>query len=165
MINPYEIKTFPVVVLVDNRKSFLGWAIKNHSDGCYNHAMILFMPDLCASQDSTYKAVNITKYMKPHITLKFWAYTGNKKDELIDSIKKDLKSPKTKRRYDYLGILGQFLKLRWLNNPKTYYCSERVSKYLIDIGMKFPLHPSPSKLNQLFKKNKKMKSLGYWVDN
>lgn len=162
MINPHEIKEFPVVILVDNRRSFLGWAIKHHSKGCYNHAMILYMSDFCASQDATYKTVNIIKYLQPYITLKFWAYTGKKKDELIESIKKDLTSPKAKRRYDYLGILGHLLKLKWLNNPKTYYCSERVAKHLRDIGMKFPLHPSPSKLNQLFKKKKNMKVIGRW---
>lgn len=165
MINPYEIKEFPVIVLVDNRKSFLGWAIKHHSDGCYNHAMILFMPNFCASQDSTYKTVSIAKYLKPYITLKFWAYTGNKNSELINSIREDLKSSKTKRRYDYLGIIGHLFKLKWLNNPKTYYCSERVAKHLRDIGMKFPKHPSPSKLNQLFKKKKNMKMLGHWFND
>ena len=165
MINPYEIKEFPVIILVDNRRSFISWGIKAHSKGNYNHVMILYMPDFCASQDATYRTINIAKYLKSHIMLKFWAYTGDKRDELVENIKKDLILPKIKRRYDILGIVGHLLRLKWINNPKTYYCSERIAKHLISIGVKLPKHPSPSKLNQLFKKIPDMKLLGYWFSD
>ena len=166
MINIYEIKEFPVIVLVDDRRSFLGFAIKNHSKGNYNHIMILFMPDMLASQDmSGYRIVNISKYLKRKYMLKFWAYTGNKRDELIDSIKKDLKASKVSKSYDFLGIIGQLLHWKWINNPRTYFCSERVSKHLRKIGMKLPKRPSPSELNQLFKKKKNMKLLGHWFED
>lgn len=166
MINPYEIKKFPVFVLVDDRRSFIGFAIKNHSKGCYNHIAELFIPDILASQDTVgYRMVNISKYMKKRYMLKFWAYTGNKKADLIDSIQKDLKSSVVKRRYDFVGILGQLLHWRWLNNPKTYFCSERVSKHLRAIGMKLPKRPNPSELNRLFKKKKTMVCLGHWFED
>ena len=162
MINPYKIKEFPVIILVDNRRSFISWAIKAHSKGNYQHVMILYMHDLCASQDATYKTVHIDKYLKKHVMLKFWVYTGKEKEKILDSIRRDLITSRLERRYDFLGILGQLLRLKWINNPKTYYCSERVAKHMRDAGMILPKHPSPSKLNQLFKEIPEMKCLGHW---
>ena len=166
MIIVNDIKEFPVFMLVDDRRSFIGFAIKNHSHGCYNHIAELFMPGMLASQDTVgYRMVDIDKYLKKRYMLKFWAYTGKRQTDLIDSIKKDLKSSVRKRRYDFLGIVGKLLHLKWLNNPKTYYCSERSSKHLRNIGMKLPKHPSPSELNQLFKTKTSMVCLGHWVSD
>jgi len=163
MVNVHNVKEFPVFMLVDDRRSFIGFAIKNHSHGCYNHIAELFMPDMLASQDIVgYRMVGVSKYLKRRYMLKLWAYTGKNKDKLIDSIKKDLKGSVRKRRYDFLGIIGQFLHINWINNPKTYFCSERASKHLRDIGMKLPKHPSPSELNQLFKTKTSMKCLGHF---
>jgi len=97
--------------------------------------------------------------------LKLWAYRGKRQDELIDCIRNDLKSSVRQRRYDFLGILGQLLHLNWINNPNTYFCSERASKHLRKIGMKLPKHPSPSELNQLFKTKTSMKCLGHWFSD
>ena len=166
VFNPLEIKKeeLPVFMLVDDRRGWFGFLIKQHSKGNYNHIAELFMPGFLASQDMVgYRMVSVSKYLKRRYMLKFWAYRGKRQAELVDCIKSDLKSSVRQRRYDFLGILGQLLHLKWLNNPKTYFCSERASKHLRSIGMKLPKHPAPSELNQLFKTKTSMKCLGYWV--
>jgi len=165
IINPHKLD-IPTFVLVDDRRGWFGFLIKQHSKGNYNHIAELFMLDMLASQDTVgYRTVNIEKYLKKRYMLKFWAYTGKRQAELVDCIKKDLKSSVRQRRYDFLGIIGKLLHLSWINNPKTYFCSERASKHLRSIGMKLPKHPSPSELNQLFKTKTSMKCLGHWFSD
>ena len=164
MVNVHNVKEFPVFVLVDDRRGWFGFLIKQHSKGNYNHIAELFMSGFLASQDMVgYRMVSVSKYLKRRYMLKLWAYRGKRQDELIDCIRNDLKSSVRQRRYDFLGILGQLLHLNWINNPNTYFCSERASKHLRKIGMKLPKHPAPSELNQLFKTKTSMKCLGYWV--
>ena len=172
IVNPRFIpeSALPLFVLSDDRRSFIGWGIKNHSRGSYNHSMVMHRPGYFASQDfGGYREVKVEKYMKPSIILKFWQYKDmpiEVKKYIIDKVYKDLKAPWYRKMYDFLGILGQLIPGRWtrkINIPWANYCSERVGGYLRSIPMKIPLHPSPTDLNRLFKKTSKMLVYGRWL--
>jgi len=51
MVNVHNVKEFPVFMLVDDRRGWFGFLIKQHSEGNYNHIAELFMPGFLASQD------------------------------------------------------------------------------------------------------------------
>ncbi len=159
IINPKEIKIndLPLIVLSDDRRGFIGWIIKQHSKGSYNHVMMMTRPGYLASQGFlTYAEIPVEKMMKPGIMLKFWRYNPIKHNEKIDiniAIANDLKKNWFKRSYDFLGIVGQFTGLRWIQSPWKFYCSEIVAKYLRlipELKDKIPVHPSPADLNKLF---------------
>ncbi len=168
MIDPYKIKEkdLPLIVLADDRRGLFGFLIKSHSRGNYNHIMEMHKPGYFATQDPTgYREIPVKKYLKSFIILKFWSIPllgealRKKWKEIIQA---DLNAPWVDRKYDYLGIIGQFLRIRWLNDPHLYYCSERVAKHLsfiIDIKL---AHPTPSELNKYFKKDKRFKVYGRW---
>lgn len=169
-IDPLTIpeKDLPLIVLSDDRRGFLGFGIKAHTHGNYNHAMVMHKKGYFASQNpGGYKEIPLETYLKPHITLKFWQYTNmsaKKKKALLKAIQSDLKAPWYKTKYDYLGIVGQFLRIRWLNNPWASYCSERVAVYCRKIWkLIIRYKPSPSELNEDFKKIVKMKVYGYYL--
>jgi hypothetical protein len=172
LIDPSDILPIdcPVIVLVDDLTSFWGWAIKSHSQGNYNHAMIMYRPGWVASQDLCgYRKRPITDYLQPHIILKFWKpfITGQEKEAIIKKILADLKKPWWSRMYDLLGIAGQAIHIRWLQNPWKRYCSERVAEDLMIVdSLKniFPKRPSPSGLNNIFNQNTgQFKLLGYII--
>jgi hypothetical protein len=70
------------------------------------------------------------------------------------SVRQALNEPWQRRRYDVLGILGQWLYSftgvgRGVNRGNRYYCSERVRSHLVDEAI--PLaHPSPADLDKYF---------------
>lgn len=167
IINPLNIKQndLPLFVLSDDMRNFLGWAIKSHSKGNWNHIMIMVNPEKVVTQGWTYKEIPITHYMRDSIRLKFWQCKNipiEKKIDIRDKVNKDLKENWWKKRYDFLGIIGQAFNIRWLNNPLTKYCSERVAIYLRMLGLPIPQHPSPAEINALFIKNSRMYLYGYW---
>lgn len=172
-IDPKKLKEddLPLIVLSDDRRSFIGWAIKAHSSGNYNHIMELYRPETLASQDFRgFRELSIDKYMKSFMFLKFWRVkimTKEQQEAWISSVKEDLLAPWRERRYDFLGLLGQLLPGKWtrsLNNPRTRYCSERVAVRLRKIfNSNIPKHPNPSELDELFKTMPEMECLGYWV--
>ena len=167
MINPLKIteQDLPLIVLADDMRGFIAWVIKSHSEGNYNHIMTMTRPGFLASQDPIgFREVKIQSYMKNNIRLKFWQIidiTPEEKQKITEAITKDLKGSWWDRRYDYLGIIGQFLHLPWINNTWTRYCSERVRDYFKDI-LTLPIHPSPSEINAICKTNPRMKEYGFW---
>lgn len=168
-INPLLLKG-PIVMLADDRRGLLGFLIKSHKHGGnYNHICEINDMGRIASQDFVgFRERSISNYIKPHYFLKFWEVKDmpvEQKESWLAIIQADLDAPWKTRRYDWLGIIGQFLHIRWLQNPHTKYCSERVASHLrIALGMEIPFQPTPSELNELFKKNDKMKVTGYWFD-
>lgn len=170
IINPYGIlqSDLPVIVLVDNRRAFISWAIKSHSVGNYNHIMLMHRFNYFASQDIVgFREVKIKKYLYPEYILKFWKIKDLQpieRTQIIEEITKDLGLPWWKRRYDPWGIIGQIFHIRWFNNPFRAYCSEKVRQYLINppVKMWIPPHPTPSEMNTIFNKNSQMELLGYW---
>lgn len=171
-IDPYKIseEDLPLVVLADDRRGFLGWLIKAHSKGNYNHCMEMHFLGLFASQQIIgYKEIPIEKYIKPYIQLKFWkkkSITKEQKVNWFSCISSDLNESWWRRRYDFLGILGHLLRMRWLNNPYTKYCYERVAEHLREVlGMKLSRHSTPSNMNMVFNKDEDMEVYGYYFSD
>ena len=172
IINPLEIKEedLPLIVLADNLRSITGKLVKIHTKGQYSHIMEQRRPRYFASQGWMYKEVPIEAYMKKGYRLKFWKpknLTAEAREEWLELTQYELKAPWWKRRYDILGIIGQVFFLRWINNPWTKYCSERVA---IKIRKFFRIfisaHPSPSDCNRILTASpEKAEVLGHYLWN
>ena len=165
LINPVSIpyRDLPLIVLVDNRRKLIPWLIKIHTSGQYSHTCEHYSSFFIASQDIVgYRKVHITKYLKPHIFLKFWKVELNpsQRAEWIKMINEDLKK---KGSYDILGIIGHILRMPWINAEKLDYCSEVVARHqnaISDIDL--PHHPSPVGLDRVFQMIDKFSVYGYW---
>lgn len=169
IIDPRKIKQadLPLWVLSDDMRGFFSWGIKAHSQGNYSHIMSMVRPRYFATQSWTYRKVPIERYMKNYYRLKFWKPDLNPelKKILMQTVMRELNQPWWKRRYDFLGILGQALKIPWLNNPWRDYCSEKEAEHLRLVGMDIFRHPSPSQINSYFKTIPQMSVLGYWQED
>jgi hypothetical protein len=182
IINPLDISrgSLPLFVFSDDMRSFMGWMIKSHSKGNWNHIMMMINPGKVVTQGGLYHEIPITEYMKPNIRLKFWQYRNlpiKNKEEIIRMIYKELHKPiwlKWTNWYDWIGIIGQGLGkihpiFRKINNPWQRYCSERVRPRVaqLPINKKFlnenlSQKPAPGEINQFFKKIDEMIIFGYW---
>jgi hypothetical protein len=165
---------FPLIVLADDQRSFVGWGIKHHTDGNYNHVMIMHRPGFLASQGFwAYSEIPLEKYMNPREVLKFWGLKGlapEEKDAILKKVKADLEKPWWKRwGYDYLGIVGQFTGAKWIQNPFKFFCSEIVAGYLRivpELKKVVPQRPSPVELNAVFNRfPDKFECFGYWLSD
>lgn len=162
----------PIAVLIDDMRSFSGWAIKSHTNGNYNHAFIMHRPGMLVSQNFTGFAENkIDVYMQPNIMMKFWRIKNlqdYEKTIIQTRISNRLSLPWWRRTYDFLGtFVGQFLHIKWLQNPFAEFCSEEVNDdYINSIsrGMTMGIkEPSPSELNTAFVTHPEvMECIGYW---
>jgi hypothetical protein len=167
-INPYKLKSddMPLIVFVDNANNFISWAIKWHTSGIYNHAMAMVNPGEFVSQDPTgLNRVPLDKYVRKGCKLKFVSLSVGQelKNKVVREMVKDAELPWYKTMYDFLGILGQFLRIKKIQKPYKYYCSERIIKYLkiVDPGIKVGY--SPEKLNEYMKTKPSIYELkGYW---
>lgn len=171
IIDPRKIKEsdLPLVMLLDDRKGFLGFLIKAHSKGNYNHIAEMHLPGFVASQDPVgFREVRIESYMKPHYHLKFWHYeliTEPQRREWIQTIRNELNAPWVRRRYDFLAIVGQMLHIRWIQNPFIKFCCERVAEHMRDmLQLVIPKRRNPSEMNKVFHEIKGMKVLGYYFE-
>lgn len=167
-IDPLKIKEkdLPLIVLSDDLRGFMGWAIKAHTHGAYNHAMLMIEPGTFVSQGGTYKKVPISTYTSGKHRLKFWTYpfSEDEKSMIRFQVKEDLAQNWWRKSYDWLGVIGQLLKIRKLNNPRKSYCSERVAKYmrLVSALKTFNPHPSPSGINRICKIIPQFKVFGHF---
>lgn len=173
-VNPasFKLEDLPIIVLVDDLQGFIGWGIKSHTAGNYSHAMILFKPGVVASQNWLFHAVSIDEYMKPQNMLKFWRVRNLQQVEkniIRIAIEHRLTLPWWKRRYDFLGIMGQALNIKWIQSPFGMYCSEEVNAdYLGSIAETARLvkEPSPSDLDAVFKTHPELfECLGFWWED
>lgn len=166
IINPLDIKkeALPLLVFTDDVRGFISFGIKVHSKGNYNHTMMLIEPNVLTSQGVLYRRVPLEKYMTGRHRLKFWQpdLSHFKKVRLIETIEEALNQPWWRRTYDYVGILGQLIRLRCIQNPFQSYCSERDSAYLREYIPEIPLRPSPSVLNKACEEIEKMVYYGHW---
>lgn len=163
---------YPIIALVDDVRSFLGWGIRAHTNGNYNHAIILNRPRMCVSQDmGGFKEKSIEKYLIDGMMLKFWTIRDLTQDErksIYDAINRRLALPWWRRSYDFLGtFVGQLINVKWLQNPFQEFCSEEVNDdFIVPVKRTAVMginEPSPSELNDYFMKNSKiMVCLGYW---
>lgn len=169
-IDPANIlpANLPLLVLSDHSSGFVEWAIKWRTKGGYNHIMWMHRPGYFASQGNVYSEAPLARYMKHGNTLKFIKVTGLsavQRHMILASIQKKLKLPWWKRRYDFLGIIGQATGFKWINTPWSDYCSEdgpehvRDNKLLINTManeelklalLNIPKHGSPEDLNRYF---------------
>ena len=136
--------------------------------------MILHKPGMVATQNfSFFTEVPIGRYLKPSLMLKFWRVKNLTQEErtfIFKAVNRRLSLPLWKKTYDWLGIIGQFFKIRRLNDPFKTYCSEQVhDDYLAQIERIYylvPKKPSPSDLDRVFKMHPEhFEALGYWWDS
>jgi len=157
----------PLIVLSDHSSGFIQWLIKWRTKANYNHVMSMLWPGGFVSQGNTFSGISLNRYMTPNSRLKFWKIKDLTKEEeklIYDRIRRRLDRPWWKRGYDHVGVLGQALGLRFINNPWAPYCSEQVKKdFLDDIIGGIRKHPSPKDLNELFKKHPRMEVYGRWT--
>lgn len=170
IINPLEIQSpcLPMVVFVDDRNSWLSWKIKNHTKSTYNHVMLFHKPGIVASMNpGGYREESIEKWLKENITLKFWSIclTPDKREKILSVIDKKIKefNKKPFGQYDYLGIVGQFIKIPWIQNPWKEFCSENVAAILRELGFNIPAHDSPGDLNKILHSIPEFKEYGYYL--
>ena len=171
--NPLDISKsdLPLFVFSDNLRSFVSLRIRTHTAGNYSHAMMMIEEGYFVSQDLTYHKVPVNRYMKPYIRLKFWQYQDlddSIKTDIINLVECELKSHWFRKLYDFTGILGQALKLPFIQSNMQDYCSERVARCarLLPLhNITIPKHPSPACLNNLFMRISLFKVFGrYYQD-
>ncbi len=160
---------FPLIVFSDYTSGLVEFAIKWKTKGEYNHVMYALRPGFFASQGNTYSEVSLDRYMKDGNRLKFvevLGLTAVQRKLIVASIKAKIKLPWYKKMYDWIGIAGQAIGVKWINTPGLEYCSEDVPqhlKYMAEKGLPensalrsviswIPKHTSPAELNTYFKK-------------
>ena len=171
---------FPLICFTDQASGLMEFLIKWRTNSSYNHVMWATRPDVFASQGNTYSEVAFKRYMRKNSRLKFVEVIGLtpvQKNLLLASIRKKLQQPWWKKRYDWLGIAGQAIGLRWINTPWLNYCSEDVPQHLKFVAEKgmpnesilkqiidnIPQHTSPEDLNIYLKLHPEyFKILGRW---
>lgn len=162
----------PIIMLVDDLRSFSGWAIKQHTVGNYNHVTIINKPGMLVSQNFTgFNANKIDVYLTPGMMLKFWRIKDLsvvEKTAIEEAILRRLGMPWWRRTYDFLGtFVGQLIHVKWIQNPFAEFCSEEVNDdYIQQVTRARAMditRPSPSELNTYFVKHPElMECLGYW---
>jgi len=173
----------PLIVFSDKTSGLVEFFIKLRTKGDYNHIMWLPWPREFASQGNTYSLAPLDRYMKKNNRLKFYSVNGLtpvQKALIVESITKKLARPWWRKKYDWLGIAGQAIGIKWINTPWLSYCSEDVPyhlKYMAEKGlnqdnslykviMGIPSHASPQELNEYFKKFSQHFSVyGKWEDD
>ena len=161
----------PLIVFSDDRQGFVGWKIKSHTKANYNHQMKMVRLGFVVTQGITYKEIPIQEYMRSNQFLKFWRYdllTEQYRQLIKEAVERDLNAKWWRRSYDFLGIVGQALHIRWLQSPFQKYCSEREASHwriVPELRSKIPPRPSPGEFNAILKGIPAMKIIGYcWSD-
>ncbi len=176
--NPNKIPKddLPLIVLSTHSSGFIAMWIRWRTKAYYSHGMSMIQPGEFASQGNTFSVVPVSRYMTRNSRLKFWRIKDLKeweKNKILSRINKRLNFPWWKRGYDHIGIIGQALGLKFINNPWRVYCSEQVKAdwlddiigLLADLGIdatELPNHPSPKDLNEFFKNYPRFEVYGRW---
>lgn len=160
ILRAYELRDIdqsllPAVVLTDSLRTHLGYTIKQHSHGYYNHACWMIRPGVIASQDWTFKTFAVKRYLDKKHRVKVWVNTdwsNYMRARMLADIQDQLDERLYKRLYDVLGVLGQAIRIRSINIPWLYYCSERVEKTFKVAEPGYPItHSTPADLNAWMK--------------
>jgi len=139
----------PMPVLSDNLRSFFGWAIKRHEEGCYNHFMWMIHPGMLASQNFLYQLQPVKDYVDT-CRLKLWyckTWTPKNRHSVIKTIEDKLNQPWYRRLYDVPAIFGQ---LFWkeIQLPYLRICSD-YGGYIKSVDPTYDLHhPDPENVNK-----------------
>jgi hypothetical protein len=164
-----ENEKFPLVVFASHSTSLFSFLIRWRTNGMYNHAMLQVNAVRFASQGVVaYDLVPVRDYKKRGNRLKFIHLNINEdaRKAVFESISEKLQKSKIKRRYDFLGIIGQAIGFKWLNNPWTHFCSEDIvhhikkaipyikedEEHTFQAILNLPKHGSPAEVNEYMKK-------------
>lgn len=167
-INPYRITgiDLPLIALSTDASGIMQSLIRIRTKGSYSHIMTMIEPGSFASQGNIFSLATVDRYMTANCRLKFWRIKDLTNDERVlikRRINARLNRPWIGRQYDYLGVIGQFLGLKWINNPFVPYCSEQVRIDVLEgIIDGIQEHPSPQDLNEAFKNHPRMEVYGRW---
>lgn len=158
-----------LTVLVDDLRGGIGWVIKDDTSGNYCHAMNIRKIGFLVSQNLWFHEIPIETYLIPSNMLKFWQVNNLTAEEYATinaAIDADLKSSAWDRFYNFLGIVGQAVKLPWISMPDQDICSQRCAKYLRLIprlAIAIDEHPSPSSLDTIFNAHPELFTcIGFW---
>ena len=167
-VNPLKLKKkdMPMVVFEADNKGLISFLIRRFS-GQYNHAMWLTQNGF-ASQGLTFNLVPVESYMKQGIKLKFFKIVDLTKEEraaIYTLIQKRIDAPWWRKRYDFLGIFGQFIGLRKINNPLTSYCSEQMADDLTLTIVNIKGKPTPEELEEFVKVHPRFEYVGHYVED
>ena len=158
-------RLLPMVVFSDNLRSFFSSAIKQHSEGNYNHLMWLVRPCVIASQNYLFQSQPVQDYFNG-FRLKFWhcpEWTPAQRKQIIDAIDADLAQPWYRRMYDYLAIVGQGIGISALQTPGIDICSDK-GKYLKLVDLHYDLaHPDPEDVNHYLMMQRKYEVYGRYL--
>ena len=165
-IDMWSIEDYPVVVLSCDMIGFIPWAIRAVTKDNYNHIMEAHRYGHFASQNFLYSDVPFESYMNVNHKLKVWTIKDITETERLRwklAIKRDLAQPWYLRLYDFLGVVGHLLHVRWLNVPYRNYCSERVQKHLEEVfGFDIIKHATPAEIDDFLEKHDRGVLLGVW---
>jgi len=148
----------PGVVLTDNLRGFMGLLVRRHSAGNYSHACVLRSPNAVVSQDRTLRRTPLASYLDGRHRVKVWEFPCL---DALDKARLEAQAWRDstngwRRRYDWLGVVGQWLKWRGLHFPWRWYCTEYVEHWLRAArnkrlnGLLDP-HMKPAEMDVLFK--------------
>lgn len=165
-VEDIPVNDFPLIVFSDHTYGWVEFFIKMRTKGEYNHVMIATAKDTFATQGGTYSKQPFSAYMKRGNRLKFVRIIGLTRegaDKILASIEKKLSMPWYRKTYDWLGIFGQAIGIKKVNNPWLEYCSEDVAVHIKECAKYFsdkhktvleliPAHGSPQDLNEYVKK-------------
>lgn len=159
-----------MTVLVNDFRGGIGWVIKDDTNSNYCHAMMQRKQNMLVSQNLIFHEIPIQTYLIPSNMLKFWAINNLTWDEwniINNAINADLAAPLWNRFYNFLGIVGQALKMPWISMPGQDICSQRDDKYLRLIprlAAVLPVEPpSPAQLDDVFNAHPQLFTcVGYW---
>lgn len=165
-INPYKLEVYPVVVLSCDMVGFIPWVIRAVTRDNWNHVMESRQYGAFVSQNAVYKEIPFDKYMNKFHKLKIWTIKDMTEVEKLRwnaAINKDLAAPLYRRVYDFLGIAGHLLGVRWLQAPLRNYCSERVRKHLVDVFyFDMQKHPTPADIDNYLEAHPRGELIGFW---
>lgn len=184
-MDPHKIPPadLPLIVFSDCTSGLIEFIIKFRTKGAYNHVMWMHKPGLLASQGNTYSEAPFARYMKKNSRLKFVEVIGlteQDRSAIQKSIALKLARPWWKKRYDWLGIIGQAIGITWINTPWLDYCSEDAPQHLKTWAEKWldpsdprsiamlaiPRHASPQQLSDYFQNKPEFFRLyGKWEDD
>lgn len=159
---------FPVLVFANQDANLVSFLIDWKTKSSYNHVMWMHKRGKLASQGGFYKEILLVDCLKKGRRLKFFRFKNilkSYKTVLLYKIQKELEMPWYDRMYDFLGIFGQAIGLKFINSPFRNYCSERVGNDLRVILKDVPVFPTPHDINEFcISRPEDFELLGIWEE-
>lgn len=165
-VRKIEKSDCPMIVFSTSRWNLFNYLTGWKTKGLWTHVMVLTQPDTLLTQDwAGLRSVPLANYLKKDMRLKFWKIKNlnqSQRDWINLNIYRAMRSPWWTRQYDFLGIFGQAVGWKALNNPWKKFCVERVQSILDGVVDQGPAHADPEQYNDALKLNPRMEVYGYW---